>query len=244
MVDPYDELIPCRKGRRDPHLGPCAIMVAMRRDFDLIRKGWGSRARSVGRFFSSPVMRIQEDGLDVGLVGPVLGAPHAVMVLEKLAAIGVKRVVFLGWCGAVSSGIQIGDMVIPDRGVIGEGTSGYYLQEGVSLPSRSLTDLIETSAGGGTHRVHKGPVWSTDAPYRETRDRILSLQAEGVLAVDMEVSALFSAGRFRGIAVGSLLVVSDELGSLTWTPGFSTDRFKRAREIAVGVVERTCRDMM
>jgi uridine phosphorylase len=244
MVDEHDELIPCRRSRKDPRLGPFAVMVAMKRDFDLIQQGWNGKSRSVGRLFSSQVMRMREDGLDVGIVGPVLGAPHAVMVLEKLGAIGVRRVVFLGWCGAVSSGIRIGDMVIPDSGVIGEGTSGYYLQDEVSLPSRSLTDLIETSAGGIGHPVHKGPVWSTDAPYRETRDRILSLQAEGVLAVDMEISALFSAGRFRGIAVGALLVVSDELDSLTWIPGFSTDRFNKARKIAVKIVERTCRDMM
>jgi purine-nucleoside phosphorylase len=87
---------------------------------------------------------------------------------------------------------------------------------------------------------HKGPVWSTDAPYRETGDRVLSLQKKGVLGVDMELSALLTVGHFRQVEMGALLVVSDELGTLRWRPGFSSSRFKRSRRIAAEVVCSAC----
>lgn len=243
MINGLDELIHRKKNRGDPDLGPCAVMVAMKRDLDGLRAEVGLRGKPTGRFLGSNIYRTAGDGANICLVGPVLGAPYAVMVLEKLGILGVKRVVFLGWCGAISSSVQIGDLVVPNQGVIGEGTSGYYQQKAFSAPSLEMTALIERFTGCASVDVHQGPVWSTDAPYRETRSKVVALQGEGVLGVDMEVSALFSAGRFRDISVGALLVVSDELSSLTWIPGFSTDRFKKTRKIALKIIGRICRQM-
>ena len=158
--------------------------------------------------------------------------------------LGVREVLFLGWCGSVASGVHIGDIVIPDCAVIGEGTSRYYGGRRSALPSTEMTGVINASACRHSLPVHHGSVWSTDAPYRETVSDVLSLQKKGVLAVDMEVSALFSAGAFRGMSVGALLIVSDELGSLEWVRGFSGDAFKRGRRIVGEIVEEICQRMM
>jgi hypothetical protein len=48
----------------------------------------------------------------------------------------------------------------------------------------------------------------------------------------MECSALFTLGAFRAADVAALLVVSDDLSSLNWTPGFKDPRFARGREAA------------
>ena len=79
---------------------------------------------------------------------------------------------------------------------------------------------------------HVGPVWSTDAIYRETRGLVQSCQAQGILGIDLELAALFAVGRFRGIAVAGLMVVSDELFTLTWQPARGSQPFRRAREKA------------
>lgn len=60
------------------------------------------------------------------------------------------------------------------------------------------------------------------------------------MAVEMECSALFTVGGFRGIDVAALLVVSDDLSSLTWRPGFKDPRFIRGREVACNVIGRLC----
>ena len=40
--------------------------------------------------------------------------------------------------------------------------------------------------------VHRGPTWTTDAPYRETETAIASAREWGALAVEMEAAALFA----------------------------------------------------
>jgi purine-nucleoside phosphorylase len=89
----------------------------------------------------------------------------------------------------------------------------------------------------------RGAVWSTDAPYRETKEKVLLFQQQGVLGVEMELSALFAAARFRQVKIGALLVVSDELGSLSWKRGFKTQKLKQSREIAAEVLRSTCQKL-
>ena len=57
-------------------------------------------------------------------------------------------------------------------------------------------------------------------------------QDAGALAVEMEVSALFSAARFRGVELCSVLVASDLLYDMRWQPGFRESRFKAGRKLA------------
>jgi hypothetical protein len=44
--------------------------------------------------------------------------------------------------------------------------------------------------------------------------------------------------------VGGLLVVSDELSSLTWKPGFKSDRFKQGRENTAEIVKKLCEGLI
>jgi uridine phosphorylase len=93
--------------------------------------------------------------------------------------------------------------------------------------------LLSEAFGSELWPIHRGTVWSTDAPFRETVGKVGAYQAAGVLAVDMETSALFAVARFRGIRLASLLVVSDELSSLSWRPGFKDPRFQAIRSRAI-----------
>jgi purine-nucleoside phosphorylase len=99
--------------------------------------------------------------------------------------------------------------------------------------------VAEACAAEGVS-ARPGTVWTTDAVFRETRAEVTRHQRDGVLAVEMECSALFTVGGFRGIDVAALLVVSDDLSSLTWRPGFKDPRFIRGREVACSVIGRLC----
>ena len=57
-------------------------------------------------------------------------------------------------------------------------------------------------------------------------------QKRGVLAVEMEMSALMTLALYRGVKLGGLLVVSDELFNLKWRTGFSNPKLKRASRYA------------
>jgi purine-nucleoside phosphorylase len=236
-----EEVVYARKDRKDPTIGPVAVMVAMETDVALVRRYMGVRGRPLRRIMNSSLYKAKHGNQSISIVGPMLGAPHAVMILEKLIVLGAKKILFLGWCGSVQESVQIADLLLPDRAMIGEGTSGYYASGNVGpMPSKKIVKAIEDSLEACSIPFHKGLVWSTDAPYRETRQKVLLLQQEEVLGVDMEISALFAAARFRSVEIAALLVVSDELGSLHWKPGFSSSKFKKSRKMAAEIVCSTC----
>ncbi|MBW2107299.1 MAG: nucleoside phosphorylase [Deltaproteobacteria bacterium] len=243
MSETSEGLIVPRRRRTDPEIGPIALMVAMEKDVALMRRSTGISGKAAGRILTSRVFTERQSGRQVTVVGPMLGAPHAVMVLEKLVALGAKKMVFLGWCGSIDPRVAIGDLVIPDHAVVGEGTSKYYAKNKSHVPSRgsaAIRKVLEEHCDKHGVMFHKGGVWSTDAPYRETEEVVRSLKEAGLLGVDMETSALFTAGCFRGIDIGALLVVSDALGALIWEPGFSSRKFLAARKAACEILADSC----
>ena len=111
-------------------------------------------------------------------------------------------------------------------------------------PSNLLLQETRQTIKSTLTTYHEGLVWTTDAAFRETREAVVSFQERGVLAVEMELSALLSVGIFHDVDVSALLVVSDELSSLTWKPGFKSERFKQGRRDAAGIVKKLCEGLI
>ena len=193
---------------------------------DQPRQVWGCATRPVSW-----------EGAQFTVVAPALGAPYAAMVLEKLIALGARRVLALGWCGSLSSQVRIGDLILPSQALPGDGTAPHYCREPAEiLPHPDLYELLAAGLRKTEVPWHVGPVWSTDAFYRETRALVQSCQEQGILGIDLELAALFAVGRFRGIAVAGLLVVSDELFTLQWHPARGSQPFRVARKAALRLV--------
>ena len=168
------------------------------------------------------------------------------MVLETLIAWGARRVIFLGWCGAISKQVKIGDIILPTSAVVDEGTSRNYTDtnSGPSQPASSMASLIGQVLEDNRIDFHSGKIWTTDAVYRETREKVENYQKQGVLAVEMEISALYSVAQFRQVELGGILVVSDELSSFKWRPGFKNQRFVAGRKTACRMVKQSCRQLL
>ena len=177
------------------------------------------------------------EGQGITVAGPALGAPYAVMVLERLIALGARVILALGWCGSLQNHVKVGSLVVPTTAVSGDGASRHYLHQGSQpAPHPDLIRLIEARLRDTEIPRHFGPVWTTDAFYRETPEQVRHYQAQGVLGVDLELAALFAVGQYRQVAVAGLLAVSDELADLTWRPGFSTPAFRQGRREAARAV--------
>lgn len=178
------------------------------------------------RFFYNSRLTISSDE-KFFVAGPAVGAPMAAMTLEKLIALGAEEVVMYGWCGAASDKFKVGDVIIAERAVSGEGTSQYYPLKQERKPSSHITEklkgvLLNQGLYNGT-----AVVWTTDAPYREDRTYIAALMVrEGIQVVDMEYSALVSVANFRKIEFGAVMLVSDELYHTSWKHGFRDGCFK------------------
>lgn len=162
------------------------------------------------------------------LCGPAVGAPMAVLTLEKLIALGCQRVVIFGSCGALMPELAMGDVFLPSWAVSEEGTSCHYPLPSPATPSTALQGKLMDCLQQFGIDAKTGGVWTTDAPYRERRDAVRRYQSMGVGVVDMEFSALLTVAAFRRVELAAVMVVSDLLFDDVWHPGFSSRAFKSA----------------
>ena len=130
-----------------------------------------------------PIMRqpwYNPEGRAFSLMPSPVGAPVAVMLLEQLIALGVRRFLYLGFCGALEPALTIGDLFIPKRAIREEGTSYHYLPVGVEpLAAPAMTALLEEEGERQSAQVKQGRLWTTDAPYRETAEKIAAFKDRG-----------------------------------------------------------------
>ena len=161
------------------------------------------------------------------IAGPAVGSPMAVLTLEKLIALGARQIIIYGWCWSLSNTLRIGDVLLPTWARSDEGTSAHYPVNNRPESHTPTRQLLSEGLTGSGLTVHSGPVWTTDAPYRESAAKVKQLGEEGVLGVDMEYAALIAVASFRKVELTAVLLVSDELWSGKWKPGFHTKGFKK-----------------
>lgn len=209
------------------------MLVMTKADLDLMLDLAGGNAR---RLRVNDFFRVYQ--LDSGPVvaGWALGAPAAVMAAEKLFSLGVDKLLFTGWCGSLSPSAPAGSLILPQWAVSEEGTSAHYPVPRRPRAATDLIDALEAAAVRREVRPIRGPVWTTDAVYRETRAKIARYASEGVLAVEMETSALLAVAAFYRRRAAGLLVVSDEVHHSGWRPAFGSVKFKEARQKAAAVM--------
>jgi uridine phosphorylase len=158
--------------------------------------------------------------------------------MEGLIACGARVFFGLGWAGSLQPSAPIGSMLIPTTCIREEGTSFHYLDGSVAVqPDVQMVDLLQKSAAAEKIQLLSGLHWTTDAPYRELISKIKAFAEQGVLGVDMETSAMYALGQFRGVRVCNVLVVSDELWQ-EWRGGFYSPELRQATERAERLVLR------
>ncbi len=153
-------------------------------------------------------------------------APDSALATELLCAAGVKTFIRLGSCGALKKDINIGDYVLVDEVLRGEGTTPYYVQSDfvpkTSLQVNAALENIFKQAGS----VHKGSIWTTDAIFRETKEIVNPYIEKGAIAVDMVTSPFVTIANLNNREVGAICAVSDNL--ITGQMGFTDFRYFEA----------------
>lgn len=150
-----------------------------------------------------------------------IGSPAAVDAMEGLIAAGARRVISIGTAGGISIKSKLGDIVVCNKAFIDEGTSSHYIPgKKHSYPNMELTNELFDLFQKEFKSTTKGSTWSTDAPFRETFQKLIDYQKKGIKSVDMEASALFTLGKYRNVEVASIFVIGDLLSAEGWFPGF------------------------
>ena len=158
-------------------------------------------------------------GVPISVQTTGMGAPATAIVVEELLRLGARRLVRVGTCGGIGRGIRTGDLVIATAASPFDGTTAAYLHGEPYAPAadfaliRALVDAAEADVAA----YHVGPICTVDVFYNPDADYFSRWAARGVLAFEMESSALFYlAARANAagddVRAAAILTVSDVLG--------------------------------
>lgn len=156
-------------------------------------------------------------GIKIIVMSTGIGGASMGIAVEELSNIGVKIMIRIGSCGALSSTMSIGDLVLINGAVRDDGTSKSYIDTIFpAIPDTRLLINTINSADQMGCTYHVGTTRSHDSFYTDKEDEIKEFwSSKGVLASDMETAALFTIGSLRGIQTASILnTVVEYKGSL------------------------------
>ena len=160
---------------------------------------------------------------------------------EVICNVQIQNIIRIGTCGALDENIKVGDLVVVDRIIRGDGVTPYYVDSNFkTVADKKIADTLEQVAKDSDVNVHRGCVWTTDALLRESRELVEAKRKEGALAVDMVSSALLTIAQLNKVKAGSILAVSDNV--ITGEMGFMNPLYYIAEtkliEIALETVKR------
>lgn len=164
-----------------------------------------------------PLFEMEHEGQRLALLHSGVGAPLAGALLEEVIAMGCRAFVVCGGAGVLQPKLAVGHLIVVDSAVRDEGTSHHYLPPGryIDADAAAVSVLRTTLQDRGVSFL-TGRVWTTDAPYRETRAKIAGRRAEGCLAVEMEAAALAAVAAFRHVPLAQVLYGGDDLSGESW----------------------------
>jgi purine-nucleoside phosphorylase len=156
-----------------------------------------------GTFNSVPVS-VQTSGM---------GTPSLSIVVEELLRLGATRLIRVGTCGGIAPGLKTGDLVIATAACPVDGATTTYLHGEAYAPAADfrLTRALVDAADGAGIGVRTGLVASVDVFYNTDDDYATRWRDRGVLAFEMEASALFFLAARAGVQAACALIVSDVL---------------------------------
>jgi DeoD family purine-nucleoside phosphorylase len=186
-----------------------------------------NRARRIAERFDGGIENAKQVNSHRGLLGwtgthrgrPVsvqtsgMGTPSFSIVAEELLRLGAKQLIRVGTCGGIAPDLRTGDLVIALSACPVDGATRTYLHGDPFAPTAdfALTHALYHAAQEAGIPVHVGSVASVDVFYNPDPDYTSKWRSRGVLAFEMEASALFYLAARAGVQAACMLTVSDVL---------------------------------
>jgi purine-nucleoside phosphorylase len=153
-------------------------------------------------------------GRPVSVQGSGMGQPSmAIYVNELLTDYDVQSVVRVGSCGALTDGLAVRDVVIAS-GACTDSSMNRIAFEGLDYAPVAdfglLRRAVEAAEARGTE-VHVGLLFSSDSFYPARPELAARMTGYGVLAVEMEASALYTLAAKHGRRALAICTVSDHV---------------------------------
>jgi len=153
-------------------------------------------------------------GTKIAVVSHGVGSAGAAVCFEELAKAGVKTIIRVGTAGSLSGGYRKGSLIISTAAVREDGLT----RQLVPLAFPAVADGEVTAAlykaaleSGAPGSVGKGITLTIDAFFSGVVELPHATYAKaGVLAVEMEVSALFVIASLRGMRAGAIVALDGD----------------------------------
>ena len=157
-------------------------------------------------------------GKPVSIQTSGIGTPSFSIVMEELLMLGAQTFIRTGTCGGIARDLKTGVVVVATASVPMDGSTRTYLHGDPFAPAADFEltrALIDTARAKGID-PHPGVVQSVDVFYNPDSDYAAKMRSRGVIAVEMEASALFYLAMRQqalgeNVRGGCILTVSDTL---------------------------------
>lgn len=227
----------------------------------VILPGDPKRCEKIASHFDSPrlVADVREyttytgtlDGVRVSVTSTGIGGPSAAIAIDELSKCGAHTFIRVGTCGGMQEDVLGGDIVIATGAVRMEGTSREFAP--IEYPAVASLDCVNALVGAARSMkvpFHTGVVQCKDSFFGQHEPEIMPVSYElenkwqawlrmGCLASEMESAALFIAGQFLRVRVGScFLVVANQERAKKGLPNEQAHDTERAIIVAVEALRR------
>ncbi len=132
-----------------------------------------------------------------------MGGPSAAIVCEELIALGARRLIRIGTCGALDEGAELGELVTAKAVLPADGASAALGADGLVSPDPALTQRL---VAGGARPV---TVVSADLFYDPRPGAAAGWRERGAAVVEMEAAVLLQVSSRHRVAAACVLGVSD-----------------------------------
>jgi purine-nucleoside phosphorylase len=153
-------------------------------------------------------------GRPVSVQGSGMGQPSiAIYANELFREYAVESIVRVGSCGALTERLGLRDIVVASGACTNSATNKITF-EGLDYAPVADFGLLRAAVEAAEHRgteVAVGLVFATDSFYNERPELVARMVDYGVLAVDMESSALYTLAAKHGRRALTICTVSDHV---------------------------------
>ena len=153
-------------------------------------------------------------GKRVSVMGSGMGIPScSIYATELIREYGVKNIIRVGSCGAVSKDIKVRDVIIG----MGASTdskvnrSRFKGHDFAAIASYELLEKAVNAAKAHDIKVRVGNIFSADLFYTPEPEMFDTLEKYNILGVEMEAAGLYGVAAEEGANALCILTVSDHI---------------------------------
>ena len=196
-----------------PHIG---VGVFSEHLFNYVLKKF--KAKKIGELMQKrPIYVLEYKNIEITFFMAGISGPWISQDIEELYSNGVDTIIVFGNCGVLDKKIEDCSIIIPNKAFRDEGISYHYLPdlEFVELDNQYV-DIFKKILKEYNFDYTVGATWTTDAFYRETKEKIEMFKQKGAVCVEMEGASIGAICKHKNINYFTFYYAGDNLDSDEW----------------------------